>query len=328
MYRLVSSMKRTVAVIVALVVLAGSVPAAAALADTQTESDAPAPGASFAGVVGVQQAEVDNEVADRALSQRFAAAESNDSKARVVADQHQQLSERLDALEAEKERITRAYENGSMSRGEYQARLAALGAELRALENRANRTAEAAESLPEEALRSNGANVSEVRALAQQANRTGGGAVAEAAREIAGNGAGEGLRGPPNASERGPPDEAGESPEGPEGNESGQSAGPGNGAGAADGQQNETTGAPGDDTDRGNDADAPGQNDADGTETTGQQGNTTDSGARGGQGGNGTADGTAPEQPDGTGADGDSNSGDGNSSDDRQATDGAETESA
>lgn len=213
-------MNRVAALVVALVVLAGSVPAATALADgAQTGTEDSAPGATFAGVVGVQQAEVDNEVAQRSLDRQFAAAESNDSKAQVVADQQRRLDERLDELEAEKARVEQAYADGNMSRGEYRARLAALGAELRALERRANQTAEQAAGLPEEALRTNGANVSAVREVAQRANRTGGGEVAEAARAIGGPGVGDGLRGPPNGTERGPPGNADGAPDSVGGND-------------------------------------------------------------------------------------------------------------
>lgn len=322
-------MNRAVAVMVALVVLAGSVPAAAALTDTQTESAATAPGASFAGVVGVQQAEVGNEVAGRALNQQLAAAESNDSKASVVADQHRKLSERLDALEAEKERITQAYENGNMSRGEYQARLAALGAELQALENRANRTAEVASTLPEAALQSNGANVSEIRALAHQANRTSGGEVAEAARSIAGAGVGEGLRGPPNASERGPSENVGEQLAGAEGNESERSSGPDNGnAAGEDRRQDVTTDPAENESDRGNGDGAPdttGSGDAaDGNETAGQENTSDTSGNESSTGDTATTDRSGE-----AGAEGESNSDDtSDGTDGTTETDGTETESA
>lgn len=198
-------MNRVAVIVVTLAVLAGSVPVGAALADGTTQQPETEPGAAFAGVVGVQQAEVDSEVAQRSLDRQFAAAESNDSKARVVADQSERLTERLNELEAEKQRLEQARENGSIEQGEYKARLAALGAEIRAVERRANQTADVAEGLPDEALEAHGANVSEIRRVAQQAKQAGGGAVAEAARDIAGEGVGEGLRGALNGSERGPP---------------------------------------------------------------------------------------------------------------------------
>lgn len=199
-------MHRARTIVVVLALLAGSVPAAATLADG-TPSDIE-PGASFSGVVGIQESEVNSEVADRSLDQRLNAAETNGSKASVVADQSNQLADRLAELEAGKEQLNRAYENGSSSRGEYQARLAVLSAELRAVERRANKTATAAEGLPEQALREKGANVSAIRAIAQQANRTGGGEVAEAARNIAGGGVSNGLGNAPNATQ-GPPADRG-----------------------------------------------------------------------------------------------------------------------
>lgn len=200
-------MNRLLTVVVIVAVLAGSVPAAATLADG-SPSDAE-PGASFSGVVGVQEAEVNNEVADRSLDHRLNSAKTTESKAGVVASESEQLQERLAALEAQKEQLKQAYENGSISKGQYQARLAILAAELRAVERQANQTADVAEELPEEALREKGANVSEVRKIAQRANDTGGGAIAEAARNIAGEGVGNGLGNAPNASERGPPTDVG-----------------------------------------------------------------------------------------------------------------------
>jgi len=213
---------RIAVVAVALAVLVGSVPAAATLSGAQaTPEERPAPGAAFAGVVDVQQAEVDNEVEQRALDRRFAAAGSNGSKARIVAEQQDQLSERLAGLEAEKARLERAHENGSIGESQYRAKLAGLAAQIRAVERRANQTADVAAGLPEPALREHGANVSQVRSIAQQANRAGGGEVAEAARAIAGEGVGNGL-GPPNASQRGPPASVGP----PDGNGSDAGTGP------------------------------------------------------------------------------------------------------
>lgn len=213
-------MHRALTAVVVVALLAGSVPAAATFADG-TPADAE-PGASFSGVVGVQEAEVSNEMADRSLDQRLKAAQTNESKAGVVANETEQLQERLTELEAKKAELKRAYDNGSISKGEYQARLAVLSAELRAVERQANRTADVAETLPEQALREKGANTSEVRAVAQQAKETGGGEVAEAARSVAGEGVGNGLGNAPNASQ-GPPSDAGNGAQaGTDGNSSGQ----------------------------------------------------------------------------------------------------------
>jgi hypothetical protein len=236
-------MHRAVTVAMVLAVLAGSVPAAASLAQ-QSSSDAE-PGASFAGVVGVQESEVNSEVESRSLDQRLNAAGTNESKAGVVANESEQLEQRLAELEAEKARLKQAYENGSISKGEYQARLAVLAAELRSVERQATQTADAAETLPDAALREQGANVSEVRSIAQQANRTGGGEVAQAARNVTGGGVGNGLgNAPPNASERGPPNGSEGGPPGEAGGENATDRKPTD-AGAPSDAGNDT-GAPGD----------------------------------------------------------------------------------
>ncbi len=348
-------MNRVAAIVVTLAVVAGSVPAAAALgtgAQTGTAASGAEPGATFAGVIGVQEAEVDSEVAERALDQQFAAAESNGSKARVVAEQQEQLDQRLRQLEAEKARLDRAYENGSIGQGQYQARLAGLAAEIRALERQANRTATVAESLPEAALREQGANASRVRSIAQQANRTGGGEVAEAARKVAGESVGNGL-GPPNGSERGPPDGAngdgkeagnGQRPNGtgpdegqgpgqaPSGNATSQPnasdrpAGNGVGTGGNDAGSGAANGTAG-----GSNGAGDGQNTATGRNTTGT-GTDTEPGGEPRNAGNGTADvtnrtdgnatGQTPRNgsvPGGNSTDGDTTNGngaDGNGADD------------
>lgn len=185
-------MNRVVTLIVVVAVLAGTVPAAASLAD-QTASEENQPGATFAGVVGIQRAEVGNEVAQRSLDQRLAAAETNASKAKVVASESTQLESRLNRLEERKQRLETAYDNGSISRGEYRARLAPLAAELRSIERRANQTAAVATDLPDEELRETGASPNTVRAVAKRANEVGGGAVAEAATSVAGKSVGAGL---------------------------------------------------------------------------------------------------------------------------------------
>ena len=196
-------MDRLLAFVLVAALLVAAVPATAALADTTDGADETQPGASFAGVVGVQRAEVGNEVAQRSLDRRLAAATSNASKAAVVAEETVRLDERLADLERKKRRLTRAFENGSIDRGRYRAQMAQLAAEIRAVERRANRTAEAANDLPKTALDEQGVEVSRVRSVAQRANRTGGGTVAEAASSVSGR-VGNGLGDSPgNADARG-----------------------------------------------------------------------------------------------------------------------------
>jgi hypothetical protein len=145
-----------------------------------------APGARFSGVVGVQQAELDGEVESRAFGQRVAAANSDNAKAQVVADSHQQNEQRLVELEQRLEQLRTARENGSMSHGEYAARTARVHAELNQVQRSANETERVAETLPAETLEANGVDPAAIRTLRENASQLSGQETAELARSIAG----------------------------------------------------------------------------------------------------------------------------------------------
>lgn len=217
---------------------AGDAPGSAA-AQTETAAEPPAPGEQLAAVVSVQRAEVDGEVAARAFDQRLARAETNGSRAGVVADEIDRIRQRLDELAAEQRELRAAHENGSLDRGEYRAELAQLRAEQRSLERRANRTEATARALPAAALEAKGVNATAIQQLRANAANLTGPEVAEIARSVAGNNAGAGL-GP---SERGPPPFAGNGTRGSPG-----AAGPGQGppddAGPPNGSDNGSAGGP------------------------------------------------------------------------------------
>jgi len=198
-----------------------------------------APGERFAGVVGVQQADVQGEIEARAFGQRVAAAASNRSAAGVVATEVEDLEARLAELDGAAAELERAHENGTVSGGAYRARLAGLHAKQRAVERRLDQTATVAQGLPAAALDQRGVNVTAIRTLRSQASELTGPEVAEIARGIAGEGAGRGVGGPPAFVENrtgrpenrgngnGPPEDAGP------GDERGSpgDAGPGNDTG-------------------------------------------------------------------------------------------------
>lgn len=238
-------MKRLAApVVVGLVLLATFAPIVT-LGATETPDGDDAPGARLAGVVGVQGAEVRSEVATRSLDRRLANADSNRSKAAVVADSAAAIEERLAELRERRQTVENAYENGSISRAVYEARLATIAAESNALQQQANRTGEAAEKLPADVLRDAGVNVTAIQRLAQNASELGGGAAAEAAQAIAGRGAGAGLSDEAADRRPGTPDSVGDGPPGESRNET-DDGGPG--AGDAAGDATNTT-----ETDSGND---------------------------------------------------------------------------
>jgi len=234
----------TPVIAVVLVVLAavGAVPVAA-LSDTgvgpqqATTTDAVnetneslAPGERFAGVVGVEAAEIEGELEARTFGQRVAAAKTNESAAAVVAAEVDELDERLSELDARLQELERAHGNGTLSEGEYRARLAQLYARQRALQRQVNQTEYVAREFPAATLEAKGVDVAAIRALRSRASELSGPEVAAIAQSIAGKNAGAGIGGPPEqagppafvqnrssgppsdagpGSETGPPDDAG-----------------------------------------------------------------------------------------------------------------------
>ena len=237
----------TAAVVAVVVVLAGIAGVVGAVgtgvadgADQVAANDSGvAPGERMAGVVGAERASVESEVAVRAFDRRVAAADSSRAKARVVVGQLDDLHERLDELDAARAELERARENGTLSRGEYRARLARLYAEERALRRLANRTEHTARGLPAETLREQGVNVTAIEHLRADARNLTGPEVAAVARNVAGRSVGRPVGAGPSdnrtrepSGETGPGDggsgNGGQPGEGGSGNGSGDSR-PGNG---------------------------------------------------------------------------------------------------
>lgn len=200
-------------VVLAVTIGAVAVPAVGAPADVAPDdatsaqtNETVAPGARFAGVVDVQEAEVGGELAERAFGLRLARARSNGSKAAVVATEVRTLRDQLAALEQRRDRLTAARRNGTMSEARYRAEVAGLLARSRVLERQINRTHMAAGPLPADVLVDRGVNVSAIDRLRTGARNLTGPEVARIARSIGGPRIGAGLvdRGP---DEIGPPED-------------------------------------------------------------------------------------------------------------------------
>ena len=192
-------MKRSTAlavgVVVAVLLAVPAVGAAAAGGDVVAQtngtndtnaSDAVSPGERLSGVVGVQGAELEGEVDKRAFGLKVARAASDDARAQVVNEQFGDLEQRLQNLGERKQALEQARANGSMSGGEYAARVSGLAAESRTVSDLANNTNETAGGLPTDVLEANGVNVSAIQQLKTNASELTGPEVAEIARSIAG----------------------------------------------------------------------------------------------------------------------------------------------
>jgi len=277
-------MRATVLLVAAVLVVGAAAPAVAGAATSDGAASAPlvaqedetnattnetdngtAPGAMLAGVAEVQEAEVEGEVERRTFGLQVAAANSNASKASVVANHTRALDQRLADLRERKQELTAARENETISESRYRGEMAGLAARISALQSMSNETATAARGLPAAALEAHGVNASAIDRLRTDASNLSGPEVAAIARNIAGP-PGNRSAGPPFGNGMGgPPSDA---PGSGDANET--DGGPGNapddpGAGDAGNETSDGTSTPG--------ADAPGNSGAD---------RTTDSGANGG----------------------------------------------
>ncbi|MFB6308278.1 MAG: hypothetical protein ABEH35_03020 [Haloarculaceae archaeon] len=230
--------------------------------ETANDSDANAsvgPGAQLAGVVSVQEAEIEGDVQQRTFGIKIAQAATANAKAEVVGQQLGEIEQRLQNLSERKQELREARENGSMSEGEFRAKMARLHAETQTTKQLTNDTANVTEGLPEETLRENGINVTAIQTLKERASELSGPEVAKIARSIAGPNVGktarpaqagppanvtDGERGPPEnttGGERGPPENQGPSQNGTDGNEttaSGNQTDSGQSGTQTDGTQN------------------------------------------------------------------------------------------
>jgi hypothetical protein len=233
------------AVVAVVVVAAVAVPAAALTAGDadrhQQSTIETAPGSRLAGVFGVQGAEIDSSVETEAFAVRLRDARSNASRATAVAGSVEAARERL----AEQRRLLDEYraarQNGSLSAGEYRARVATVAARVRATERLLDRADNASRTLPAAALERGNVTPGAIADLRRSARNLSGPEVAAIARGIAGNGVGGDPAGRPSgvgppASETGPPAGAGNGPAAPPapGNRSGGD-GPAGGPGASPG---------------------------------------------------------------------------------------------
>ncbi len=175
-------------------------------------------------------------------------ASANRSQEALAEQNRQRLERRIEELEADKRAVVAAYENGSISRVTYQARLGRLVGRLTALENR---------------IRSGppGLNRSNTRSLRQRMADVAGGDVGRVANGL------RGQAGPPDwlgtDGSGGPPSDTGPNNPGPPTNAS-EPGGAGNGNGTSDGGTN------GKSPDTGNDTDPPAHNETDQGQGKGQ----------------------------------------------------------
>jgi hypothetical protein len=173
--------------------------------DEQAASNETAPGERLAGVVGVQQSEIEAGLEYRSFEIRLTQAASRDEQAETVSEQITDIEARIEGVEGRMQTLAERREAGEISEGRYRAEVARVAAQIEALEALADQSQRAAGKLPAELLEQRGINVTAVQTLRERADELSGREVEEIAREI-GGGPPEEL-GPPVNRTRGPDNE-------------------------------------------------------------------------------------------------------------------------
>ncbi len=196
-------MQRTTTTVLAALLVIGTlavVPVAMAqqteTAETNqtTENTTVSPGEQLSGIVGVGEAELRGEVESGAYDIKIANANSSEAKAALVAEQLNNSEQQLADIESQQAELKAAHENGSISEGQYRAKMATLHAESQNGARLVNQTNETASNLPTETLEANGVNTTALRALQSKSANLTGPETAALAQSIAGKNAGKAAR--------------------------------------------------------------------------------------------------------------------------------------
>lgn len=135
-----------------VVLVLGSVAGAAiglpAATGNEPSGDNRTAGQRAVGVVGVQEASVSGAVERARFERDFGAAETDAARATTVGAYLNRSRGRLDAVERRYRRLETARDNGSMSDGEYEARIARLGMQAETVRRLSADLADAAAGLP------------------------------------------------------------------------------------------------------------------------------------------------------------------------------------
>lgn len=158
---------------------------------TQVDGNATAPGEQLSGVVGVQGAELDGALDQRAFGIQFSQAADNDTKAAVLADRLQTVEQQLAELRDRKATLEAQRDTGEITDGKYRAEMAKVATQIRVLSAATNQTEQAAGNVPAAALEGRGVNATAIQTLRDRASELSGPEVAAIARDIAGPGVGE-----------------------------------------------------------------------------------------------------------------------------------------
>lgn len=162
-------------------------------ADAETESEASETNATVSTFMQSSAADVEQSVDAEMFAIGYERAD-DEQRAELVADRTDDLEERLERLEAERDELQQLANSSSDLSGEHQARMARLVVEIDAFDHEIERTKQRAAAT--------GVDDQRLERLQENASDLEGPEIADAARGL-------GVDRGPGAGERGPPDERG-----------------------------------------------------------------------------------------------------------------------
>ena len=180
-------MKRVGTVLISMAVVAAllAIPLGVSAA-TSDHTESTTAGEQLGGVIGVQGAAVDGELADRTFGQQLDNADSDEARAELIAERLNETAQQNENREARLAALEAQREEGEISEGRYNAQVAMLEAERANTERQTDRAGEAARGLPEDVLADRGVDVDRIDEIRTNASRLGGPETSDRAREIAG----------------------------------------------------------------------------------------------------------------------------------------------
>ena len=209
----------------------GAGPAAPQVVANETTTSATSPGAQLAGVVGVQQAEVNGELDNRTFGHRVATANNDAERAAIIAGRQIKTTERLATQTDRLANLRAARANDTIPTAEYRAKVATVAAETANIEREAAQLKRTADKLPPAVRERNSINMSAIEQLHTNAGAVRGSETAAIARSIGGTTARNPMAGKPRDPPVGAP-EGGQAARGGSrgevGNQDGQSDARGN----------------------------------------------------------------------------------------------------
>lgn len=190
-------MKRIGTLLMAMAVVAAllAIPLGVSAATSDHDDEPATAGEQLGGVLGVQGAALNGDLSDRTFGQKIANADSDETRADLIADRMTEIEDRIGDHEDRLADLDAKREAGEISEGRYKAQVATLEAERANTERKADRAGEAARGLPDGVLVDRGIDVDRIDELRTTASELGGPATGEAAREIAGTNVSESIAG-------------------------------------------------------------------------------------------------------------------------------------